>query len=143
MGYESYNFDVKLLGTTSIGQVKRAITRMGYTICEDGTFEKALAIGFIEIEVQKKYISVRTAKANDPNIISEIIKDIDELNNAFQIDAFDLQLKQSVLLEQLNEVMENFKRVRNEYHKYYPNIKYPIRCNDVYKELSQIEKNEA
>ena len=134
MGFESYNFNLKTLSSIDKIQIVNSFIKMGYSICEDDTLEKALKSGFIEVQVGQGYISIRTAKTNDESIIVEIIKDMNVLNDEIQIDAFDLQLKQKISLEQHQEVISNFKLLHNEFKTYYPNTKSPIRCNDIYRE---------
>ena len=139
MGLESYNFFIKSSANFNVKQIEKLILEMGYSISSEPTFygkytyEKPLESGFIEIDVDPTRISMRTARANDPHIIIEIIKDMQVLNNVVQIDVFDLQLKQNVSQENCYEAVEKFKSMRNEFLKYYPNVKYPIRCDDVFK----------
>lgn len=133
MGFESYNFRLYVLDNTDICVVINSFLKMGYTILENNTLEKSLKSGFIEVMVNQKDVSIRTAKANDEDIINEIIEDVKKLKDIVKIRVFDLQMKQKVSLEHLSEIFENFSLLHNEFYQQYPNVKPPIRCSEIFR----------
>ena len=132
MGYESYNFEIQFSDVFDINKCTSAFLSMNYSSCKSQTLEKFLKGGFIEVLLNYSNISIRTAKANDTGVIAEIFKDTNTLKDIFQFDLFDLQLKKIVSPSCTDEVILNFIRLREEFQAHYPNVKYPIRCDDVF-----------
>ena len=134
MGFESYNFDLSFPDATNEREILEFFTNNGYSHCGVHTLEKALDGGFIEVLLDKNHVSIRTAKANDTDVILEILKDIDSLKSIIQVNVFDLQLKENVSSQCFDEVFSNFERLQKEFQEYYPSILPPVRCGAVFDE---------
>ena len=133
MGFESYNLDLKILSGFEKGQIKDVFIDMNYKAIDEYILEKSLECGFVEVWIADDGISIRTAKANSEQTVVEIIKDIKALNEIIEISIFDFQLKQELTLEKMNLLLEKFNLLRNEFYTFFPNIQYPIRCEDVFR----------
>jgi len=132
MGFESYNFELHLVDKLRVHQISCFFSKMDYSIRDNDTLEKAIKYGFIEVQFNQRHVSLRTAKANDADIIVEIFKDIGSLRKFAQIDVFDNQLKRKISPSCIEEVLSNFTRLKEEFQKYYPHVKHPIRCDAVF-----------
>ena len=132
MGFESYNFSIRIEDTVKLSQIRDIFLSEGYVILDSNCFEKHLKSGFIEVLITDGIISLRTAKTNDRKVIFEIFNTLKELNAAHQISIFDLQTKQEILLENIDPVLDSFCLLRDNFIQLFPDINYPIRCDEVF-----------
>ena len=132
VGFESYNFKIRTLEYVNTSLIRDVFQNMGYDTLDENILEKPLENGYIEVLITDNNISIRTAKANSEQVIFKIVDDIKTLNDIFQVSAFDLQTNKELLPSNFNQTLEKFTLLRNEFCKNYPDIRCPIRCNDVF-----------
>jgi len=133
MGYESYNLVLLGLDDIDLFQVKTSLIEMGYVTCGNNSFEKILQCGIIEILFDKKTISIRTAKANDVDIIDKIIEDICLLKDVISFDVFDCQQGSEISQKCFDKIKKCFNVAHSDFKELFPAVGPPIRCCDVFK----------
>jgi len=139
MGFESYNLRLTILEDgINESYASNIFHNMGYHFIGENAdkiiLEKSLASGFIEISINGNEISMRTAKANNEQIIFKMIEDIIIFNKKVKISVFDYQTGQELIPSNASSTSEKFSHMRNEFLKYYPCVNYPIRCDDIWKD---------
>jgi len=139
MGYESYNFKLKKMRNINPECTKGIFLNMRYLSTGEDTLEKTSDCGYIEVMIFSDNISLRTAKANDKQIMEEIFADIRVLNDIVPVCIYDYQLKQEITFENFHLAIENFNLLRNEFYEFYPNARCPVRCNEVFSEMRRLE----
>lgn len=141
MGYESYNFSLRLKNKNKEKLVME-FKNLKYIFLDEKYdsiyFEKITKNGIIEVEISGqneliKFISIRTAKVNNYLVIDDIIQDVNILRNNYdcELQLYSWTLKQNIELTSFNELIENFKAIQEDFYKFFPIIEYPVRCNDV------------
>ena len=130
MGLESYNFRAKK--STTKKNIIGKFLESEYELSGADTLEKESKSGFVEIEISD-FIWIRTAKLNHPDIIKEIYSDLMKVVND-NGEIYDLQLKKYFKFSSYEESLHNFEREKKEFSNHFKVGKYPIRCEDVWKE---------
>lgn len=135
MGLESYNFKISANKKISNEEMIRLLINSGYEVLDNDTLEKKSGNGFIEFSIENSDFWVRTASVNNSLIISEIFRDFKTINNMLNINVFDLQTKEAVSILDFGKTLTKFIELQEEFNKWFPKVKYPVRCNDVFKQV--------
>jgi len=140
MGFESYMFQVKMLNEKNMDFIINEFLKLDYLINNeknnDVFLEKSYECGFIEININLcfKYFMIRIAKPNHEEIFDKLIIDMIKFNEAINISVYDLQLKKHIDLLNYDEFKKNFIEKNREFKKFFPDLNYPIRCEEVFGE---------
>jgi hypothetical protein len=83
-------------------------------------------------------IYMRFSKPSSIEIVEKIIEVLAKLNEDYKIKGIlDLQSKNRIFLGDYSEFKNNVILAKEEFEKYYPGIKYPIKCEAVFKEYRE------
>jgi len=83
----------------------------------------------------KETITIQIAKPNHENIIDSLISDLRKFNSVIPIIVTNLHTKETVNLNQYDNLKNHYKADHNEFGRWYPKPAYPIRCRDVFKHI--------
>ncbi|NRT79279.1 AsnC family transcriptional regulator [Clostridium beijerinckii] len=171
MGTEAYRIAVRLENEVSKNEIKNKLIELGGNLinednkCGYVNIDFNLEQGIIEVLLENPYeihkglygeeglekvknrlrIYIRFAKPNQIEIVDKIIQLLIKLDAYYKIKGIlDLQSKNRILLSDYSKFKNDVILAKNEFSKYYPGIKYPIKCEDVFKEYraSNSEKYE-
>lgn len=81
----------------------------------------------------RERITVQIAKPNHENIIDCLMRDVLEFNRSIPVTMINLQTKEKVDPKNYNNLKEHFKKARNEFEQWFPNLDFPVRCREVFK----------
>ncbi|MFT8352842.1 AsnC family transcriptional regulator [Clostridium saccharoperbutylacetonicum] len=165
MGFEAYRIAVRLEENVSKNDIKNKLIQLGGNIINEDSKQGYVNIDFnlkqgvIEVLLENPYeihrdlygnekldevknqlrIYIRFAKPNSIKIVDKIIQLLMKLDEDYKIKGIlDLQSKNRILLSDYREFKSNVVASKEEFDKYYPGIKYPIKCEAVFKEYRRI-----
>ncbi len=144
MGKEAYMLDIVLNKSYSSNIILESLLEFGFKITQTNSknevyFEKKYNEGFLEMLTRNSMneisiIKIRIAKPNSIEIIEKLKEFLLHLNELYTIEYIkDYETKKKLSLNNFDDLKEIFKCSKQDFDKWYPGIKFPIRCNDVFK----------
>ena len=95
-------------------------------------FEKGCHLGYLEIALQNAGVFyLRIAKPNHVDILNCLMNDLNRFKLSIPIDGINLQTKEKINFIDYVGLKEHYKKSQEEYVKWYPDIPYPVRCDDI------------
>ena len=169
MGFEAYRIAVRLEDNVSKNDIKNKLIQLGGNLIDEDSkcgyvnIDFNLKQGVIEVLLENPYeihkglygeekidevknqlrIYIRFAKPNSIEIVDEIIKLLIILDKEYTIKGvLDLQSENTIVLNDYSEFKNNVVLAKDEFNKYYPGVKYPIKCEAVFKEYRESNPEE-
>ncbi|WP_242217387.1 hypothetical protein [Bacillus cereus group sp. BfR-BA-01380] len=161
MGFEAYRIAVRLEDSVSKNDIKKKLIQLGGNLIDEDSkcgyvnIDFNLEQGVIEVLLENPYevhkglygeekldevrnqlrIYIRFAKPNSIEIVDKIIQLLIKIDEEYKIKGvLDLQSKTRIVLNDYSEFKNNVVLAKQEFNKYYPDVKYPIKCEAVFKE---------
>lgn len=153
MGLEAYRMGLVFRERSDKEKVKTCLEKVGIEVISkdkngDVLLEKRYNKGFIEfmireIDNKNAVVSLRIAKPNSDKVffcLFELLGDLNKLKEILKIK--DYELKRDFDLINTSLILENFIKLKNEFAKWYPDLPYPIRCEEVFEEYHKLHPEE-
>ena len=148
MGFEAYRIIAKFR-SLEIEDMEDELKKNGAITIEKTDNSTAMEIekpnGIIEILLRlsshrnEVYLSIRFAKPNDIQIVDDIMillkSIIPKYNLVLLLDA---ETKEKIDIDNYSSFIKMVKESQDDFKKFFPDIPYPIRCEDVFSEYRKI-----
>lgn len=153
MGLEAYRIGLVFYENIDKETLKNSLEKVGVEVINkdkngDILLEKRYDEGFIEFMIRElnnknAIVNLRIAKPNSDQIFFFLFKLLSKLNDLKRISKIkDYEANKDFDLSNTLPIRENFIKLRNKFIKWYPDLPYPIRCEEVFEKYHELHPEE-